>query len=1096
LVIAIQFFIPAKLCACLSSFNSQKRLWRDFTMAWDDESIRSRFSRGAYTTLLGLLASGDTSSELSGLQTLADTLAYGDANLLSSFPVSSFCQHMTRLLTSPVGAVQETSALCIYHVLEAHPNSARELLNAGCLAVMHYILSDTCPVGTASNLLHAADLLSQFRPGELAQHVGISPLLNHFNMLPVVDQRVIAKTIAQITSQAGGPAFVSSLPVILTMIQSADQTIVRHSLNSFCAIAARCDPGRLPIDSVAPLCEAIAATADPRTSLRLFQVLSRASMRPRISQVVIDSGLDFTPFLLSGSELAQTAVEVILHILPSNRVPKVVLPNHRSEGVVISEARRFASSIQPLLLRCLIERLITDPGLIVALGITIRLRPLDVPEALLNVMCGLTQRPNISHQVMFLAQAINRPDLVAASGLLGLLRSASRDGGKWYNSTLRRLSARTADADDFESVQLCRLRTLRDVIAVIMERKLGAFQLLQDGFLDVAVDLVAASDDVLFEPLVVLLIELLMCLPLTELEDASLVDDFKNRQRQIRVEHGGGRLSCAFLPVETLAGAEAIYNYHIQSVTHAQATAAWRASGRLATICPLPSTFAEMSCAEIGSFHRIYRNQSYKFIVFRSGRVKLSAKDFAIRQRANDFVATVDEEQDPFAEMAEYSVPTTNVDAKMLSVLKVLAAVHARIPMKSSEKVEARIWASLKAANHLVALAAPGLQIVANFPFLFSFEMRSFVLAVSATDVLSGLSAFTRRTAGTKLVDNHNHVKVFLARDNVFEDGVCLLEAVGVTLLHFEVSFVGEEGIGIGPTQEFFTLFAKELTVAGRSMWRSQTDGEFAFHKQGLFPCFAADPKLFFLLGVLCGKAMQMGFLVPIPFSCAFFRLVKGERIEIEEVDRELAESLRALEGLEGLPFVVPGTDVELKANGKAIVIDSGNFGEFRNLLIDFVCGSKVAPHVNAFRKGLGNLFQPGCWELVSAQEMSVMISGTDGADLTMLELIENIDVSNGYVAASPQIRMLFELLLEMAPADRALFFKFVTGADRLPVGGLQSLRPRLTVARKIGCAEGSLPSVMTCTNYFKLPDYETKETMRAKLMQAIWEGQGEFWLT
>jgi hypothetical protein len=46
------------------------------------------------------------------------------------FPVALFCQHMTRLLSSPVEAVQDASALCICHLLAAHPNCARELLNA------------------------------------------------------------------------------------------------------------------------------------------------------------------------------------------------------------------------------------------------------------------------------------------------------------------------------------------------------------------------------------------------------------------------------------------------------------------------------------------------------------------------------------------------------------------------------------------------------------------------------------------------------------------------------------------------------------------------------------------------------------------------------------------------------------------------------------------------------------------------------------------------------------------------------------------------------------------------------------------------------
>lgn len=40
------------------------------------------------------------------------------------------------------------------------------------------------------------------------------------------------------------------------------------------------------------------------------------------------------------------------------------------------------------------------------------------------------------------------------------------------------------------------------------------------------------------------------------------------------------------------------------------------------------------------------------------------------------------------------------------------------------------------------------------------------------------------------------------------------------------------------------------------------------------------------------------------------------------------------------------------------------------------------------------------------------------------------------------------------------------------------------------------LPSVMTCVNYLKLPDYSTLEIMRKKLSLAIKEGQGAFHLS
>lgn len=40
------------------------------------------------------------------------------------------------------------------------------------------------------------------------------------------------------------------------------------------------------------------------------------------------------------------------------------------------------------------------------------------------------------------------------------------------------------------------------------------------------------------------------------------------------------------------------------------------------------------------------------------------------------------------------------------------------------------------------------------------------------------------------------------------------------------------------------------------------------------------------------------------------------------------------------------------------------------------------------------------------------------------------------------------------------------------------------------------LPSVMTCVNYLKLPDYTTVDIMRQKLNVAIAEGQGAFHLS
>lgn len=65
---------------------------------------------------------------------------------------------------------------------------------------------------------------------------------------------------------------------------------------------------------------------------------------------------------------------------------------------------------------------------------------------------------------------------------------------------------------------------------------------------------------------------------------------------------------------------------------------------------------------------------------------------------------------------------------------------------------------------------------------------------------------------------------------------------------------------------------------------------------------------------------------------------------------------------------------------------------------------------------------------------------------------------------------------------------------------GFKSLSPPLTVVRKDVEGEASsdnfLPSVMTCVNYLKLPDYSSVEVMRQRLSLAAREGSHSFHLS
>ena len=85
-------------------------------------------------------------------------------------------------------------------------------------------------------------------------------------------------------------------------------------------------------------------------------------------------------------------------------------------------------------------------------------------------------------------------------------------------------------------------------------------------------------------------------------------------------------------------------------------------------------------------------------------------------------------------------------------------------------------------------------------------------------------------------------------------------------------------------------------------------------------------------------------------------------------------------------------------------------------------------------------------------------------------------------------------------PRRGARVRQFVTGSPRLPVGGLARMVPRLTIVKKSpesgNSPDAYLPSVMTCANYLKLPDYASPTVLRDRLLVAVNEADGSFHLS
>lgn len=108
--------------------------------------------------------------------------------------------------------------------------------------------------------------------------------------------------------------------------------------------------------------------------------------------------------------------------------------------------------------------------------------------------------------------------------------------------------------------------------------------------------------------------------------------------------------------------------------------------------------------------------------------------------------------------------------------------------------------------------------------------------------------------------------------------------------------------------------------------------------------------------------------------------------------------------------------------------------------------------------------------------------------------------VDHGYTQTSQTIQYLYDILSKYDKNEQRSFLQFVTGSPRLPTGGFKALSPPLTIVRKTLDTNQNpndyLPSVMTCVNYLKLPEYSSPEIMAQKLKVAANEGSMSFHLS
>lgn len=208
-----------------------------------------------------------------------------------------------------------------------------------------------------------------------------------------------------------------------------------------------------------------------------------------------------------------------------------------------------------------------------------------------------------------------------------------------------------------------------------------------------------------------------------------------------------------------------------------------------------------------------------------------------------------------------------------------------------------------------------------------------------------------------------------------------------------------------------------------------------------------------------------------------------------------------------GLDFTLPGyPNIELMKGGKDMAVTLDNLAQYVKLVSHWLLIEGVSSQMEAVREGFETVFPLGSLQMFYPEELDQIFCGSSMGSTALnpwdaKTLTESCKPDHGFNNESRSIKFLYEIMASYGREEQRQFLQFVTGCPRLPVGGFKSLSPPLTIVKKtFDCPDVNpddyLPSVMTCVNYLKLPDYSSKEIMREKLRIAALEGQYCFHLS
>ncbi|EKE41370.1 ubiquitin ligase, putative [Entamoeba nuttalli P19] len=338
-------------------------------------------------------------------------------------------------------------------------------------------------------------------------------------------------------------------------------------------------------------------------------------------------------------------------------------------------------------------------------------------------------------------------------------------------------------------------------------------------------------------------------------------------------------------------------------------------------------------------------------------------------------------------------------------------------------------------------------------------------------------------------------------RNNIFQESYSqLMFATNDDLKgRLKVKFVGEQGIDMGGLRkEWLRVIATSMFNADYLLFMPTDDGHF---QPNPMSAVFGDIELYKFIGRVVAKTVYDGEFLDVNFTKSMYKALLQQEVtlsDMESVDQQFYKNLKWLlennvEGLD-MKFCYEREEFgktiidDLIPNGRNIDVTDKNKQVYVKLLVDYKLNKSVKKQIDLFKEGFYSIIP---FEMINCfydTELELLISGMP--DIDTEDFMANTEY-RGYTLQSPVIQWFWEIFNEMEQRQKVLLLQFVTGSSKVPLGGFKNLmgnggKMPFTIQR-ISCSE-KLPVAHTCFNTIDIPEYQTLDVLKDKLLMAISE--------